>query len=286
MGSPSLASLMEQHHDQLDKLEEDNFYSALKLQKYGFGLKLKISGFVSFLAWTGILVSALGILTSMEFISDTKIISHGQPTTSYVLGVVGILTSAVWMGIHLTLRKRNLNKDFEGIKKILKIKCYITGSLEIVFSTLGMMTILMYMMVHYDYLMFSTQSMLINITQGGIVFLDLVFACCKIHGVRKDNNRFINAYIVFKLVCLVASIALGIFSLVYLQTLLQSSEKAEIFLIFGLVLIFFLFLYVYYMGALVVLYNFNHHFDSKTNYENLAFINPNFLEGNTIKSQA
>merc|ERR1719411_663650 len=133
-------------------------------------------------------------------------------------------------------------------------------------------------MVHYDYLMFSTQSMLINITQGGIVFLDLVFACCKIHGVRKDNNRFINAYIVFKLVCLVASIALGIFSLVYLQTLLQSSEKAEIFIIF-------LFLYVYYMGALVVLYNFNHHFDSKTNYENLAFINPNFLEGNTIKSQ-
>merc|ERR1712154_12748 len=169
---PESSSNMEQHHDQLDKLEEDNFYSALKLQKYGFGLKLKISGFVSFLAWTGILVSALGILTSMEFISDTKIISHyisyGQPTTSYVLGVVGILTSAVWMGIHLTLRKRNLNKDFEGIKKILKIKCYITGSLEIFFSTLGMMTILMYIMVHYDYLMFSTQSMLMNITQGGL----------------------------------------------------------------------------------------------------------------------
>ena len=52
------------------------------------------------------------------------------------------------------------------------------------------------------------------------------------------------------------------------------------------VTILLLFLYVYYMGALVVLYNFNHHFDSKTNYENLAFINPNFLEGNTNKSQA
>ena len=106
------------------------------------------------------------------------------------------------------------------------------------------------------------------------------------HGVRKDNNRFINAYLVFKLVCLVVSVTLGIFGVVYLQTLYHSTKIAEICLIFGLVLIFFLFLYVYYMGALVVLYNFNHHFDSKTNYENLAFINPNFLEGNTNKSQA
>merc|ERR1711874_512205 len=197
--------IMEQH-DPLDKLEENNFYSALRLQKYGFGLKLKISGFVSFLAWTGIMVSVLGIFFSLELISDTEIISKYisyRTTTTIAVAVVGTLTSVVWMGIHLTLRKRNLDRDFEGIKKILKIKCYITGSLEIFFSTLGMMTILItfsdYIMAHHDYQMLSTQSMLFNIIQGAIVFLDLVLACCKIHGVRKDNNRFINAYLVFKL---------------------------------------------------------------------------------------
>merc|ERR1712241_1171714 len=185
MGSVSVSSALSrlqtsftmEQHDPLDKLEENNFYSALRLQKYGFGLKLKISTFVSFLAWTGILVSVLGIFFSLELISDTEIISvsYRTPTTTIAVAVVGTLTSVIWMGINLALRKRNLDRDFEGIKKILKIKCYITGSLEIFFSTLGSMTILMYIMAHHDYQMLSTQSMLFNIIQGAIVFLDLVF---------------------------------------------------------------------------------------------------------------
>merc|ERR1712020_588446 len=93
-----------------------------------------------------------------------------------------------------------------------------------------------------------------GIIQGGSFFLLLVFACCKIHGVRKDNNRFINSYIVFKLIIFVVFFAVGIFLLV------SFSGRGCI-------------LFIYYMGALIVLYNLNHHFNSQTNYKNLAFTN-------------
>merc|ERR1711997_1036337 len=160
----------------MEDRDEENFYSAMRLEKYGPpGLKLKISGFVSFLAWTGMMVGVLGILFSAElfihhtdtsspdypdrlfihhtdtsspdypdrlFIHSTETSSPDYPdrlspfdsdwmAMSYVAGVVGMLSSAVWLALNLALRRRNLNKDFQGIKKILKIKCYITGAVEI-----------------------------------------------------------------------------------------------------------------------------------------------------------
>merc|ERR1711997_917502 len=248
-------------HDNKEKLEEDQLYSAMKLEKYGFCLKLKISDFVSFLAWTGIMAGVLGILISLElFILPSETFSYYLQRTFgssrsdvvfYVLGVVGLVTSAVWLALHLALRKRNVNKEFRGIKKILKMKCYISGTFEILF----------------------------NIMRGGICFLYLVFSCCKIHGVRKDNNRCINSYIVFKLINFAVSVALGIFLLVTLQAHIGSSGTVCILFIFWLILMSFVI--IYYMGALVVLYNFNHHFNSEPNYKTLAFTNQTFLAGNT-----
>merc|ERR1712139_546403 len=117
----------------------------MKLEKYGFGLKLKISDFVSFLAWTGIMAGLLVILFSLElFIFPTDTISYylqrtfGSSRSDVVFYVLGVVTSAVWLALHLVLRKRNVNKEFRGIKKILKIKCYISGTFEILFSIMGM----------------------------------------------------------------------------------------------------------------------------------------------------
>merc|ERR1712062_642819 len=206
----------------------ENFYTAMKLEKYGLGLKLKTSGFVSFLAWTGMMLGVLGILFSVEFfIHPSETISPFYPVhprqpaldldwMSYTVGVVGMFISAVWLALHLALRKRNVNKDFRGIQKILKIKCYISGTVEILFSIMGMVAAILMAIVTSGYQMPKEYSY-INIIRGGICFLYLAFACCKIHGVRKDNNRCINPYIVFKLINFVVSIALGIFVLVTLQ---------------------------------------------------------------------
>jgi len=269
----------------MEKLEEENFYSALKLQKYGGGLDLMISDFVSFLAWTGTMAGVLGILASLELfilLSDTFSYSlpGNQQTVFYVLGVVALFTSVVGLALHLALRKRNVNKDFEGIKKILKIKCYITGTFEIISSTMGLMAAILMAITTSDY---QTPMEYINIIQGVICFLYLVFASCKIHGVRKDNNSCINAYIVFKLINFVVLVALGISLLVAILPHIGSPGTACIIFILGLIL--FSFVAVYYMGAVVVLLNFNHHSNSETNYKNLAFTNQAFWEGNT-KSQA
>jgi len=267
-------------HDDMEKLEEDNFYSAMKLEKYGFGLKPKISGFVSFLAWTGIMAAVLGILASLEFfILPSETFSYylsGHQPVLYALGVVGIVTSAVWLVLHLALRKRNVNKDFRGIKKILKIKCYISGTFEIIVYIMGIMAAIMTAIVTSDYQMPTEYS---SIIQGAICFLYLVFACCKIHGVRKDNNRYINSYIVFKLINFVVSFALGVYMLVTLQAFTELSGTVWILFIILVILISFVF--IYYMGSVVVLYNFNHHFNSETNYKTLAFTNQTFLDGNT-----
>merc|ERR1712020_97495 len=284
------ANIKMKQHDTMEKLEEDNFYSAMKLEKYGFGLKLKISDFVSFLAWTGIMAGVLGILLSLEFFilpSDTfsYYLSGHQPTRSdvvfYVLGAVGTVTSVVWLALHLALRKRNVNKDFRGIQKILKIKCFISATFEILFSMMGMMAVILTAILSSGYHVATEYYRFINIMRFGVCFLYLVFACCKVHGVGKDNNRCINSYIVFKLINVVASVALGIFMLVTLH--IGSSGTVCILFIFSVILMSFVF--IYYMGALVVLYNFNHHFNSKTNYKTLAFTNQTFFDGNT-KSQA
>ena len=259
-------------------LEEDNFYSAMKLEKYGLGLKLKISNFVSFLAWTGMIGGALAILGSLEQLINPTDFLHLQELFSapycscywiyYVLGVVGMGSSAVWLLLHLTLRKRNVNNDFQGIKKILKIKCYITGSVEIIADILGLIfAILMAISGYYP-----REYSYINIIQGGFIFLCLVFACFKIHGVRKDDNRFINSYLVFKLSVLAVLVALGIF-LVFL------SGRPSVLVPTMVVLILISFVYIYYLGPMVVLYNFNLHTDSQTKYKNLAFTNQNFLDG-------
>ena len=276
----------------MENLKEENFYSAMRLEKYGPpGLKLKISGFVSFLAWTGMMAGVLGILFSAElFIHPTDTSSPYYPdrlspfdydwmVMSYVVGVVGILSSAVWLALHLALRKRNLNKDFQGIKKILKIKCYITGAVEIIANIMGIIAVILMAILTDDEIQteYSYSYRSINILLVGSYFLYLVFACFKIHGVRKDNNRFINSYIVFKLILFVVFFAVGIFLLAF------SSGSGCLLFIFCMILLSFV--YIYYLGALVVLYNFNHHCNSKTNYKNLAFTNQTFLDGNT-KCQA
>ena len=123
----------------------------------------------------------------MENTADIRDLQISDPDViDYILGVVGIVTSAVWLVLHLALRARNVSKDVQGIKKILKIKCYIMGSFEIIGDILGIIFVIQRVISGYF------QFININII-GALMpyfFLCLIFECFKIHGVRKDNNRF------------------------------------------------------------------------------------------------
>ena len=147
-------------------------------------------------------------------------------------------------------RKRNINKDFQGIKKILKIKCYVTGDIEIIASVMGMIVstiIFSKSSRHLDHIL--TTDYQIQFIREGSFFISLVFACFKIQGVRTDNSTVINSYIVFKLINFVFFFTLGILLLV------SFSGRGCISFILGMILISFF--YIYYLGALIVLYNFN-----------------------------
>ena len=237
-----------------EKLVVVSFYRSMKLEKYGF--KLKTSEFVSFLAWTGIMIGIVGILLSLELLIFPTDIVVSYDFLFYIGGILGIFTSTTWLWLSVALRKRNVNKDFRGIIQVLKIKCCITGAFEIIFSIMGIIVIILTaVLVTSDHLGWFC----------GLGFLAyLAFACCKIHGIRTEHNRYINAYIVFKMFNFVLSVTLGMFIYVYLcqkNHLVLSVGTLWILLIFGLMVISCVF--IYYMGPLVVLYNFNHHFDSK-----------------------
>ena len=252
---------MMKHEEQLESV---HFYRSMRLKKYGFGLET--SGFVSFLAWTGMMFGVLGILFSLElFILPTDLVIS-YDFLFYIGGIVGILTSTSWLALSVVLRKRNGNKDFDGIRRILKIKCIITGSFEIILSILGIIVILLtWNLPNWNRISVDV----INWFCGLGFLLYFAFACFKIHGIRTDNNR----YIVFSLINFILCFALTVSVYIYLcQKMYLILPFGTLWILFIFGVIFISFVFIYYIGPLVVLYDLNNHFDSKFYKENLTFI--------------
>merc|ERR1719219_1075816 len=266
------------------KLNKENFYSFMKLDRFGFGLKA--TGFVSFLAWTGIVISVLVILFSVELlIVPTDVIAHIQSDSDwsqyesdfsslfYIGGVLGLLGSAIWLALHLVLRKRNVKKDFQGIRNILKIKCFIYGSFQIIISILGI-TACILLRPPYS----TAWSVFISLIPGLAYLLLLIFSSCMVHGVRKENNKFIKSYIIFKIVGLALYVAFGISCLVAIAYNFPLDYFGTLCVVYILVLLITGFFFIYSMGDLVVLYNINHNLKSEMGYGNLALTNQTFVD--------
>jgi len=272
----------------MEEIEEKNkgFYDSLKLVKYGFGLK--ITGFVSFLAWTGMAMGVLGLLSSVELLvlpTDTinftgtefsfyTQFNHSVSTIGfYIGGITGLFISTFWLSLHFALRKRNVEKDHEAVKGLLKIKSYITSGLEITVSLLGMCTTIMAMVEH------SQDRSGQFLFQGGVCAVYLVLSACKVHGVRRDRNSFIKPYILFKLSCAV----LAVVSMVFLLEEHLSGTSCVLFLLGLLVSTFF---FIFYIGDVIVIFNFNQHLLTKMDKENLDFVNQAFMDENITMNQA
>jgi len=270
----------------MEEIEERNksFYDSLKLVKYGFGLKA--TGFVSFLAWTGMTMGVLGLLSSVELlVLPTEIINftgtlnsfytqynHAVSTPSYIGGIIGLLVSTFWFSLHLALRKRNVEKDHEAVKGLLKIKSYITSGIEITVSLLGMCNSIMALVE--DPQARSGQFLF----QGGVCAVYLILTSCQVHGVRSDRNSFIKPYIIFKL----SFVVLGAVSMAFLLAEHLSGTTCVLFLLGLLVSTFF---FIFYIGDVIVIFNFNQHLLSKIDKENLDFVNQAFMDENITMNQ-
>ena len=269
----------------------------MKLEKYGF--RLKTSEFVSFLAGSGVMFGILGILFSLaelmifptDFVTPYDLFFRRLDLVIpynclfYIGGIVGILTSTTWLGLSLALWQRNVNKDFQGVRQILQIKCFITGSFEIILSILGIIVVIL---LTAAWFLTPVVPIIQNWFCGLGFVLYLAFACFKIHGVRTDNNKYVKSYIVFNMINFVLCVALGISVYIYLcQDINLQLSVGTIWGLFTFGVFVFSFVFIYYLGPLVVLYNFNQHFDSNFYNVNLTltekpFFNPKFKDGLVI----
>ena len=121
--------------DPMENLEEEKFYSAMRLEKYGLRLNLKTSGFVSFLAWTGMTAGVLGIFLSMEFFS--------QPF--YTVDPIQCAFKAIKLDRHLRKNAEEYSEETLWLRRISReeldrLKDLQAGSerlLELEISSLG-----------------------------------------------------------------------------------------------------------------------------------------------------
>ena len=233
----------------------DNFYSSLKLAKFGLGVKATC--FVSFLAWTGVILSIVGLLFS--FLQIISLVTYGfshQAYTGEFLGAFLFFFSSSWLVLHLVLRKKNVQGDLHSIKRILKIKCFIIGGIEIILSIVGIVDVIVLLAYHGN-----VMEMKFGLILTGFFYLLLFgFSCSMIHGVRKDINNYLKASIFFKI----------FYALVFI--LLSVSEANA--LTSGISSVLFLFAYSY--GGVIVLYNINYHSTSNIySSKDLAFKDEN-----------
>ena len=170
--------------------DRENIYSSMSLQKYGFGLKTTVS--VSCLSWCGIvggILHALGLLANLRNYQTKSDPFYGFLSIS----ILGLIFCFFWLYIHIHLRRRNLENNVKEIMRLLKIRCYIIGGLEVISYIAGLITL-----AYYGY-NDDEISIWVIIFLGVCLIVSLIFSIFKIYGVRKQQESYINAYTLFRL---------------------------------------------------------------------------------------
>ena len=234
----------------------ENSYSSMRLQKYGCGLK--ITGFVSCLSWCGIISAISAKFLLVLFIRN---LLANQESTWYQLnlffGLLGLIFCYYWFYLHFCLRRRNMENNVKEIIRLLKLRCYITGGLEIILHIIIMIvnilayyeyidyeiSILQMIDYHIDYKITIWQMIFIIVCQ----IVSLIFSIFKIYGVRKEQNGYINAYILFRLVI---HVILTFYSIFFFFSFLNMIIIYVGFPLFNLIFI---------LGDVIVIYNLNDH---------------------------
>jgi len=250
----------------IDKLEKDletaaqprstGVMESWRMREYIKGMSITM--FASFLAWTGMVLGIIFILTAINLVFLPLVLELQNDTINYdvlrrIMYGVGFPTLFVSIGMFFfsfALWKTIVNKDMTRMKTLIKIGCYITGGSELLVSIVGIISSLGFMGFYYGYT--SVYLLLIPVCMFTI---STIFVSLMIHGVRKFMPRLVNTYIIFKYV---------IFALFSLGTLVSISmyvvvmgNMASGLLILTVINQFLLcsFFYFYSNGFIVLHYN-------------------------------
>ena len=216
----------------------------IRLSTSIFGLKFKVSSFISFMAWTGMTFCVLMILASLALLTLPTDVKPSLPGhqyeqnlpifyTMYGLGAVLMAMSLPLLTMYYLLRKRNVEKDVEGVMQMLKIICYVQSVLELL-----------------TYFSFIPFEMWISVGTIVLPVLLVIFTSLKIHGIRTRNPKYIKAFIIFQYTLYILWL-IGVFiGSIYFSATLSH------FWIFLLAVVFMMcstFIWIFDMGFIITL---------------------------------
>ena len=187
--------------DQYQKFPSREDWRDWKLTEYVKSVSPKgilIIPFVTILAWTGLVSSFINIVLAVDmiFLPLTLIFKMPLSLIPLGLGLVALLTNVGWFIYSFCLwRSLNSLHDTMGMRRIIKIGCYIVGALELALCVISML--------------FQIAMVLAVLLSGGITILILLIPIIingvaiglisgMIHGVRKFIPNLVNFYIIFK----------------------------------------------------------------------------------------
>jgi len=251
--------------DKYRKFSSSSHSEDWKMTRYISGIS--ISGFASFLAWTGLVSSLIFILGSLDMIFTPLALgihSYSRGCGRYYYEVfcgslygVGAAVLLLNIGIFIysfKLWKAINNDNMMGMRNLIKIGCYIMGVSELVtIAAAGVVTPIFFIVYElssfYRYsngLFIGLLTIPIIISGGYIALISLM-----IHGVRKFKPSLVNIYIIFKIVIFtlyaILTLVQVVMGLIYIGAL-GWLLGLNMFLLTG-------FFYFYSNGFMVVQYN-------------------------------
>ena len=236
--------------------------------------------FLSFLAWTGLILSTGTCIISGYF-------HQVLPSSIYLLIIPG---SGLLVGLSLHLRQQN--KESEELRRSLKTFCYLFGGLEIIFSlvTTGLLVGVCVLYYHPDIgdnlgLQVVTQSACRNCQPFMFIYKDitirasnhpetnfetrglavdiyfilsvglLIFSSLLILGVRRRKWKLVLTYLAFKMFSYLCTVAVLVLAIVDNRDKWRQHLGPGVASIIGVCVMFlYTFLFVYINGFPLMLY--------------------------------
>ena len=160
----------------------------LRLSKYAFGIKVK--NFISMLGWTGMILSIIGGLSSLIPITipierfDCSSFDKLPCGLIVGFGAFSLALTIIWFCFNFFLKKKNNQDDVVKVTEILKINCYIQGSLTIIYSVI--LVLFFDVIIHLrelDYILYP------------VISLPIILAILLIIGVATRKPKLLLAHI-------------------------------------------------------------------------------------------
>ena len=225
----------------------------MKLWTSIFGHKFKVSRFTSFLSWTRMTSAVLMILadhyiwcqaTDASLPEDFDDQYQGLVYTMYGLGGALLAISLSMFPMCYILRKRNMNKDTEGVLKMLKIICYVKSVIDIL--TFPLDTSGLQEKINDG----ESVPIWIPITSISLFAIFVMFTSLKIHGIRTRNTKYIKAFIFLQYISFIVVLIGVLTGSIYLSV---SLSQFWIFLLGIMVMMCFTFIWIFDMGFIIIL---------------------------------